>query len=355
MRKIIATLALVLGMAPPVMAGEREHMIMQNALDGYVLPKYTQLANAAIKLENAVHTLCAAPSEDQLKVTRDHFRQTAIAWSEIEWLRFGPIMRENRVERILFFPDRKGTGLRQVQAALAKQDPTVLELPSLQKKSVALQGLGALEFVLFGTGSEALAKGDDFRCHFAQTIGANLTHISSKVRAQWQSNQALRDNWTLSVQENVLFRSDKDAMNTLLSTIVHGLEAIKDTRINVFLREEPKRDRPKSAALWRSQSSLAEISGGLDGIFALYQESGFADLVVEKDPLLDDSIQFEFRQARNTANTFKGAIKELLADEKQRQRLAYLRLTIRQIVERFDTEFAPAAGLAAGFSFGDGD
>ena len=118
------------------------------------------------------------------------------------------------------------------------------------------------------------------------------------VSEQWKSNQILRDNWTLLLDENSLFRDDKDAMNTLLSTIVHGLEAIRDTRINVFLRDEPKRDRPKSAALWRSQSSLSEISSGLDGIYALYQQSGFAELVAEKDPLLDDSIQFEFRQAR---------------------------------------------------------
>ena len=235
------------------------------------------------------------------------------------------------------------------------EEPTVTELESLQKKSVALQGLGALEFILFGTGSETLVEDNDFRCRFAQAISANLTDVSIIVRDQWQTNRSLRDNWTLSIDENVLFRDDKDAMNTLLSTIVHGLEAIRNTRINVFLRDEPKRDRPKSAALWRSQSSLPEISGGLEGIYSLYQESGFAALVADKDPLLDDSIQFEFRQARNTANSFEDPINELLEDDKQRRRLGYLRLTIDQLIERFDTEFAPAAGLAAGFSFGDGD
>ena len=148
MRKIFAILALVIGTVPPILADELERKVMQSTLDGYVSPKYAQLAEAAVKLENSVEELCSAPGEDQLKAARANFRETVIAWSEIEWFRFGPIVRENRVERILFFPDRKGTGLRQVQSALAKEDQTVLELSSLQKKSVALQGLGALEFVL---------------------------------------------------------------------------------------------------------------------------------------------------------------------------------------------------------------
>jgi predicted lipoprotein len=54
-----------------------------------------------------------------------------------------------------------------VQELLAKQDPTATDAATLRGKSVAMQGLQALEFVLYGTGSETLATGDDYRCRYA--------------------------------------------------------------------------------------------------------------------------------------------------------------------------------------------
>ena len=101
----------------------------------------------------AEQALCAAPSQQALDAARQSFGETVDAWSAIEIIRFGPVTEENRLERMLFWPDRKGTGLKQVQAALAAKDATATDAGSLASKSVAMQGLGALEFVLFGTGA----------------------------------------------------------------------------------------------------------------------------------------------------------------------------------------------------------
>jgi uncharacterized protein len=48
------------------------------------------------------------------------------------------VVEENRLERILFFPDRKGTGLKQVQATLAASDETATDVAALSGKSVAM-------------------------------------------------------------------------------------------------------------------------------------------------------------------------------------------------------------------------
>ena len=83
---------------------------------------------------------------------------------------------------MLFWPDRKGIGLKQVQAALAAKDPTAADAAQLAGKSVAMQGLGALEFVLFGTGAETLAgTGDAYRCAYGAAIAANLDGIAAEL------------------------------------------------------------------------------------------------------------------------------------------------------------------------------
>ncbi len=70
----------------------------------------------------------------------------------------GPAREDNRFERLFFWPDRRGRGLRQVQGILAEEDETATDPATLYQKSVAVQGLLALDFVLSGEGNETLVE-----------------------------------------------------------------------------------------------------------------------------------------------------------------------------------------------------
>ena len=48
------------------------------------------------------------------------------AWGALDFIRFGPIMNEHRLERFYFWPDPRGTTARQLAKLLAKRDPAVL-------------------------------------------------------------------------------------------------------------------------------------------------------------------------------------------------------------------------------------
>ena len=70
---------------------------------------------------------------------------------------------------------------RQVQAAIAAQDPELIKPGAMAGRSVALQGLPALEYVLYG--EPALLKradGADFAyaCGYARAVSANVSGIS---------------------------------------------------------------------------------------------------------------------------------------------------------------------------------
>jgi len=106
-----------------------------------------------------VAALCAKPSPVALKDTQRAFATTVEAWSLVEAIRFGPVAQQQRYDRIFYWPDPKGLGTRQVRKALEKQDQSVTDVNSLASKSVALQGLSALEYLLYGDGAATLAKG----------------------------------------------------------------------------------------------------------------------------------------------------------------------------------------------------
>ncbi|MDF2373672.1 MAG: imelysin family protein [Rhizobiaceae bacterium] len=156
--------------------------VIRNAVAQFIVPAHQKFNDDAAQLENTIAVLCATPSTGQLQQARDDFDAIILAWSSISIIRIGPVLEDNRLERLLFWPDRRGIGLRQVQALLVTKDPTALDPEGLAKKSVATQGLAALEFVLFGTGAETLTQeAESFRCGYGRAISANISRISQDL------------------------------------------------------------------------------------------------------------------------------------------------------------------------------
>jgi predicted lipoprotein len=158
----------------PVARAEADHAaIARAALTEVIRPGYAAFGDATSALSEKVEALCKQPSDAKLKEAKDAFAAAVDAWNKVEIYRFGPVMEQHRIDHLFYWPDPKSLGLKQVQDALARKDETVAAPGTLAAKSVALHGLPALEYLLYGEGADALAEGDDdaaFRCKFAATV-----------------------------------------------------------------------------------------------------------------------------------------------------------------------------------------
>src|SRR5690606_18535738 len=123
----------------PVLDAAKVRAVVANAVDDFIRPSYRDFHTAAGKLATGMQDLCAAPSPETLQSAREAFAEAAAHWARIEIVRTGPALAENRLERILFYPDRKSTGLKQVQALLAEPDEAATDIANLPGKSVAMQ------------------------------------------------------------------------------------------------------------------------------------------------------------------------------------------------------------------------
>ena len=154
-----------------------------------IRPGYNDLETKSRTLQEKADALCREPSQSALEATKDAFTTAVESWSKVEIFRFGPVNREHRYERLFFWPDPKGIGLRQVQRALSTKDETVTTADAIAAKSVALQGLPALEYLLYGKGADELARGYPevgFRCLFAASVSANIARIATQVAEGWR-------------------------------------------------------------------------------------------------------------------------------------------------------------------------
>ena len=329
--------------------------IVNGAIDGFVRPGYKNFHQATSALLADEQALCATPSQATLDAARKSFGATVDAWSQIEIIRFGPVTEQNRLERVLFWPDRKGTGLKQVQAALTSKDPTAADAKQLAGKSVAMQGLGALEFVLYGTGSETLAAGDAYRCSYGAAIAGNLDTIAADLEAAWAAPDGFARIWATPSADNPLYRDGTEAVTQLMGAFVTGTELVRDVRLGGFLGKEAKDDKPRQALFWRSGKTVDALAGNLAGMKALLEASKLAGALPADQAWMGKEALFEFSNAANAAAAAQGPIADVLADPEKRSKLAYFGLVTSSLSNIFGTQMSGALGLTAGFSSLDGD
>lgn len=358
MRRLLAAIAIVAGMIIPAQAVDADlaRNIVADTAANYVQPVYRDLAQATAVLGEGVAGLCAAPSQAGLDAARAVLADAVDAWSAAEVIRFGPVTEDNRLERILYWPDRRSIGLKQVQGIIAERDPSATDPATLAGKSVAVQGFGALEFVLFGTGSDALAAGDAYRCAFGSAISANLGQITAELDTAWSAPDGFLKTWTEPEAVNPLYRDEQEALGEVIDALVHGLEMIRDVRLNGFLGETADNDKPRGALFWRSRKTVDSVAGNLDGLARLFEASGLARALPKDAEWIASSVAFEFANARNALAPLSAMpIDKVLADEEMRGKLAYARLVTSSLSDIIGRHLTGALGLTAGFSSLDGD
>ncbi|TBN12239.1 hypothetical protein EYC79_12520 [Agrobacterium cavarae] len=369
MRKLLAslplTILLFMGtakaqdvelMPPPPLDPVKVRATMEKAVDGFIRPGYETFRDKARALESKMQALCADPSASKMNDAKQGFADTVDAWSHIEIVRVGPVTEQNRFERILYYPDKKGLGLKQVQRYLADKDESVTTAEGLKTKSVAAQGLGALEFVLYGTGAEALtSQKNDFRCRYGAAIAGNLANIGNELVTIWTAPDGTAKNWKEPGPDNPVFRDEREALVALLGVLVHASEAIRDQRVETFYKGPDNVKFPRTAIYWRSGLTWKSIGDNIAAVQDLLHTAHIGDLLPPDQRSIIGSIDFIAKSMVRVSGTINPDVEKALADDKERAKVDYLLLNGKDLIYRINDQYGGAIGLSSGFSFSDGD
>ena len=266
-----------------------------------------------------MQALCANPSPDALSAAQSAFVAVVAAWGKVEPIRFGPIAEENRLERILYWPDRKSIGLKQVQAALADQDASVTDAAQAQAKERRHAGIGRAGVrAVRNRFREPGRTGRPAPLRLRSGGRAKRRgHGEGGTRIAWQAPDGISRQWATPGADNPLYRSDDEAMTELFNVFVHGLEMIRDVRLNGFLGDEPGGDKPKQAIFWRSEATAVSLGANIDGLQGLFEASKLAGKLPSDSAWIADSINFEFNTAERMLGTATGPIADVLGGERR--------------------------------------
>ncbi len=327
-------------------------------VSGVAIPSYQTLYESFSDLDTSVGKLCAAPGQENYDSTRAAFQQAVLAWSAAEVIRFGPIRQENRLERIFFWPDTRSRGLRKINAVLAEGE--IQAGTDLEGRSVAIQGLPALELLLFGAGHEELvtAEGDPSRCAFAKVVSHNLSKISRELVTAWEDPVGYQKLLRNPGVDNPLFRSNGEIIQEILKSGSELVELVTAAKLQSPLGKTQETARPKRAAFWRSGFTLENIQTNVQAVVNLQELARLSDLLPEAERGYGRTLVFEAGQVTKTLEDLIREGKtwqELISDPETRTLLQYVLNPLNGVKDILSIYYPEVLGLKLGFNSLDGD
>ncbi|MGF1649311.1 MAG: imelysin family protein [Hyphomicrobiaceae bacterium] len=250
--------------------------VATSALEGHIRPGYDRFAAAAARFVSQTQQ-CQSRAAFEYEMLMPAFRELVMAWGRIAHISFGPVMVENRLERLYFWLDRKGIARRQVMAAIAGADPKVAAAQSLAQRSVGLQGLPALEFLVSGE-AQRVAADRAHLCRFAIAIAQNVSTIAAEIAADWSPAGPWTRHWLAPGAGNPRFVSDRETTFALATSFLAQMTRVRDVELMRPLGFAA-RNRRLPGPFDRTGLTMVFLAARLEGLRSLVVDSGLLDAV----------------------------------------------------------------------------
>lgn len=314
----------------------------------HIVPRYQAFLVQANTLGTALTAYCAAPGDKALSSARDAFHATVDAWQAIEHLRSGPTAELNAAARVNFWPDPKGLGGRHLRQLLGAQDAERLAPARFAQSSIAVQGIPALERLLFSEAGKPLlevppADGAVVTpCKAAHAIARNLAAIGGDLVARWS-------------KDPFAGLEAKKATSNLFTDLAGGLEAVADLKVGGPLGEKTGRLWPKRAEDWRSGRALRNIEINILALKDMY--AAMADGAGKRlsGTPEDAYIRGEFDAAAAKAKAVGPTLVAALETTDGQARAKALIAAVRELREVVVGNMMAPLDLILGFNSRDGD
>ncbi|MGR5146384.1 imelysin family protein [Photobacterium alginatilyticum] len=313
----------------------------QQSMTGTIHQQHLQaaelFADASRQANSELTALCQSYDENQLEAARQSWQQVMHKWMALQGREKGSEEALALSWQIQFWPDKKNTTGRKLNQLL-KQD-TAWTAADIAEQSVAVQGLGAVEWFLYEKPT-LLQSGKG--CLLAGAIGDRLQQSGEQLTKAWQSNP-----WQQLTPQM--------ALGEYLGALNNQL----DYSMKKLTRPLGKPGSPKTyqTESWRSQTSLGNLKVNVEAMQQLYlaDGKGLDALLRQRGYVVTaDQISNRFSSLLESWPETDAMVPMLKTKEGYRELLnIYNGLEYIQIALQDDV--ATELGIVVGFNATDGD
>ena len=315
-----------------------------------IAPAYGELRDTAASLDEAIESYCGAPTADQDAI-KEAWRAAMLAWQRIQHLTVGPIEADNRRYRLQFFPDSNEAVERGVDTALAGTEP--LTETVISGRNVGVQGLPALEYLVFEIGGLDDPTDGPRRCELAEAVAANVATIASQVAAPWAEGGAYIDDF---VNIDGDFMESDDVLVAILEAMANQAEYIADRKLKPALDASDAQSLESPYAKHSAENITANVEG-LEALFEhedddVYRLRDYLERTHEADSITEQ-LDTQLTAASDALAGFDGTLEDIVGGQAAGDPDGVYEAL--QDVADLVVDAAVEAGVELGFNNLDGD
>ncbi|MFZ3462788.1 imelysin family protein [Vibrio harveyi] len=289
------------------------------------------------KLEQSLTEYCASQMKGDAQI-KQQWHQTMLAWMALQGQERGPATALEQSWNVQFWPDKKNTTGRKM-SVLTKSDQ-IWSAEDISTQSVTVQGLGALEWLLYDKASSLSTNSNT--CATSVAIAENLNNKANIIADSWAQNP-----WkSLDMTE-----WESEYISLLSNQLEYSMKKLSRPLAKIG------KPRPYFSESWRSQTSLSNLKANLEALQALYlaNGSGLDALLREQGHSeLADRVVHQFDMALDTWSEDKSLFAALQTKDGYRMVLAQYN-KLEQLKYLIHEEVAIELGVVIGFNATDGD
>ncbi len=328
-----------------------------------LLSTHRDFALASAQLYEASQRFCQAPDQAGFEASRERWRHSAVAWSALQFHSAGPLMADNTSWKIQFWPDRKNLVARKLEALL--NSDAAIDRDSIAASSVVIQGLSALEYLLFDPKAGQLSRYQDQpsrRCAALTAIALYQQQLSEQLHRDWLPEHGnYLATFTEPGADNPRYPDHRQAIASIVESLVTGAELIKRDKLERPLGLASSSDHAQVYLLewWRSGFSRQAMIGNLNAMERLYladQLYGLDDYLREhQHGALADQIISAFEHSIAAAQAVDGSLFDAATQPEQQAALTQLYQASLQLLSLLKNALPDALGITLSFNGADGD
>ncbi|MGK0399411.1 MAG: putative lipoprotein [Gammaproteobacteria bacterium] len=336
-------------------------------LDQIVIPAYRNLSQSAEALNRQAIESCEQPSDASLNLLRDRFTTYVDSWMAIELFRQGPVVYLYRQSRIQYWPDKHDVVSRQLRRLLAEQNVTELAHSEFTHLSAGVQGITALEVLLYDNKAAELftntTKSGQFRCQFIQAISHNQQVMLQGLNDDWQRED--RGYRNLLLAENKGSQEPRDTGIDILRLVYGEILAIKLHKLGRPLDNSIDTAKPQRTELWRSGLSQLNIQRNLKTVAQFFEPTSpvnnfynlenSGDNQTEPNQSIAEKISQLIAQSKQQLAQLSLPIDESVSDEFNRQILLSVVDSLELVAQQIENYTNVVYQSPLGFNSFDGD
>ena len=241
-----------------VQAADHQTLVLR-VIDSHLLPRLEVLNSASQRNAEAWEKACSVGTLTQTETLKKTFQTLSDAWLGIDHINFGPVTLLFRRDRFYHWPERKNAVGRAL-ARLATTPAPYDDATAFQRSSVAIQGLPAIERMLFSSKSPVAAE---TQCPLGLAASKNMVRIADNLIKEWLE---LKSSVSRGKGSPIYFETMTEAATLVLTDLSTGFLKLRDIRIQQMLGTSPDGARPKRGEQWRSDRTVRNIQLNLEAL-----------------------------------------------------------------------------------------